>query len=249
MFEFDLPLHLILPAVLLAAFLKGITGLGFSTICLALLANVIDLRIALALILIPSLSSNMIVMVQAGHFIATVKRFRWLYIAAIPGLIIGLGILGQSTPAALAAFLGIVLILYALFALAHPSFMLNTRAATRLAAPAGFITGIINGATDSQVMPALPYLMSLNLHREVLVQASNISFTLGSIIMFAGLTRLGFLDLTTLALSALGVIPVWIGIMVGGWVRIRLPEKWFRTGVLVMLIILGGNLVSALNTA
>ena len=50
MFGVELPIHLVLPAVLLAAFLKGITGLGFSTLCLALLANTIDLRLALPLV-------------------------------------------------------------------------------------------------------------------------------------------------------------------------------------------------------
>ena len=52
----------------IAAFLKGITGLGFSTICLGMLANIIPLPVAIPMVIIPSLSSNVIVMVQAGHF-------------------------------------------------------------------------------------------------------------------------------------------------------------------------------------
>lgn len=237
-----MPLHYVYPAMLMAAFLKGITGLGFSTICLGLLASIIDLRLAIPLVLLPSLSSNAMVMWQAGQFRPTLLRFRMLYLAAIPGLVIGLWVLGSAAPTNLAAWLGIVLAAYAVFALINPAFALSKTWARRLAAPAGFLTGIVNGATGSQVMPALPYLMSLNLPREVLVQAINISFTLGSLVMAVGLAKLGFLDFTMLAVSLGGILLVWAGITAGGWIRVRLPERWFRIGVLVMLIGLGTNL-------
>ena len=181
-------------------------------------------------------------MVQAGHFTQTLKRFRWLYLSALPGLAIGITILSAAAPQSLGAFLGVVLIIYAIFALANPTFHLKERWSRFLAAPVGFLTGIVNGATGSQVMPALPFLMSLKLSRDELVQAINISFTLGSIVMLGGLTTIGILSLPMLAISVLGIIPVWIGITAGGWVRTRLPETWFRTGVLLMLIGLGGNL-------
>jgi uncharacterized membrane protein YfcA len=242
-FETDLPVHLVVPAVALAAFLKGITGLGFSTICLALLASVVDLRLAIPMIIIPSLSSNVLVMVQAGEFRATLIRFKWLYVAAIPGLGLGLLMLSSAAPRELGGALGFVLVLYAVFALINPSFRIASPWAERLAAPTGFMTGIINGATGSQVMPALPFLMSLGLGRDALVQAINISFTLGSLVMLGGLARLGFLDWKLLGLSALGIIPVWLGIKLGSWVRVRLPESWFRIGVLIMLIGLGSNLM------
>lgn len=234
------------PAVALAAFLKGITGLGFSTICLALLASVVDLRLAIPMILVPSLSSNVLVMVQAGGFVATLKRFRWMYLAALPGLALGLTALGTAGPTMLSAVLGVVLVLYAIFALVNPTFTIGPIWAGRLAAPTGFITGVVNGATGSQVMPSLPYLMSLDLDRDTLVQAINISFTLGSLVMLVGLGQLGFLDLQMLGLSALGIIPVWLGIKAGGWVRNRLPERWFRIGVLLMLIGFGLNLATGL---
>ncbi|MCG8529885.1 MAG: hypothetical protein MI749_04390, partial [Desulfovibrionales bacterium] len=51
-----------------AAFLKGLTGLGFSTICISILAVFVDLRLAISLIFLPSLFSNLLVMVEAGHF-------------------------------------------------------------------------------------------------------------------------------------------------------------------------------------
>ena len=58
-----------------AAFVKGITGLGFSTSALALLALTIGIKAALPLLIIPSLTSNAIVMVQTSHFREMLIRF------------------------------------------------------------------------------------------------------------------------------------------------------------------------------
>lgn len=55
-------------AYLVAAFVKGATGLGFSTSALPILALGLGLKSAMPLVIIPSLVSNAIVMMQAGHF-------------------------------------------------------------------------------------------------------------------------------------------------------------------------------------
>lgn len=239
----EIPIDIIAAAFLTAAFLKGITGLGFSTICLALLASAVDLRLAIPMVLIPSLGSNVLVMRQAGHFKQTLFEFRWMYLAALPGLLLGLTVLGSVNSSSSAAILGAVLITYALFALFNPAFALSPKSVSRLKVPVGITTGLINGTTGSQVMPVLPFLLSAGLSPERLVQAVNISFTASSLVMMAGLAYLDFLTLELLAFSALGLLPVYVGITAGGALRRRLPEKAFRVGVLLMLIALGLNLL------
>ena len=163
-------------------------------------------------------------------------------LAAIPGLVAGIWFLETTTNQELSAALGVVLVAYAVFALLNPEFRLSSAMERWLAAPVGLLTGLINGATGSQVMPALPYLMSLGLDRDSLVQSINISFTLGSIVMLAGLAHLGLLNVAMLGYALAGVVVVWLGISAGGWIRSKLPEKWFRIAVLAMLIGLGTNL-------
>ena len=82
-------------AFLASAFLKGITGLGFSTICLGLLASAVDLKVAIPLVLIPSLSSNAFVMLQARRFGEAIRRFWLVFLSALPGLVLGLWVLGS----------------------------------------------------------------------------------------------------------------------------------------------------------
>ena len=75
---------------LLSATAKGVTGLGFSTMCLPFLAVTVGLKEALPLLIIPSIATNLVVMRGAGRFGETLKRFWPMLAATVPGLALGL---------------------------------------------------------------------------------------------------------------------------------------------------------------
>ena len=226
-----------------AASLKGITGLGFSTICLPLLSAFLDLRVAIPLLLLPSLSSNVIVMWQAGGFARAVGRFWPMYLAALPGLWLGVQVLRSADGSVTRAALGVVLVLYAAWALAARTPVFGAGAERWLKPPVGFATGVINGVTGSQVVPVLPFLLSLSLAKDAFVQVINLSFTVSSLTMLALLGDAGLVTPTLLAVGLAGIVPVSIGVRLGGRVRDRLPEAGFRRAVLVFLLVIGAVLV------
>ena len=235
-------LAIIAAAFFFAAFAKGTTGLGFSTTCLPFLVYAMGLKAALPLLIVPSIASNIIVMREAGHFKETVWRFWPLFVMALPGVVIGLWLLDSIDAKLAAAVLGLVLVTYCIFALANPHLRLPTGLEKPLAPFVGFATGILNGMTGSQVMPVLPYLLSLNLEPNRFVQAINCSFTLSSVIMAAGLAKLGLLTLETALISACGLVLVWAGIKLGSRVRNLLSPEVFRVTILVFLMVLGASL-------
>jgi hypothetical protein len=77
---------IILVTYLFASSVKGVTGLGFSTVCLPLLALTVGLKAALPLLIIPSLLSNIIIMRQVGNFQTTLYRFRLMLLATSLGI-------------------------------------------------------------------------------------------------------------------------------------------------------------------
>ena len=109
----------ILMAYLVAGGIKGLTGIGFSTSCLPIMALRLDLKIAIPLVIVPSIVSNLVVMLQAGRFREALSRFWPLYLASIPGLIIGLTILVTIDVDIAKAILGLVLISYAPVSYTH----------------------------------------------------------------------------------------------------------------------------------
>jgi uncharacterized membrane protein YfcA len=131
------------------------------------------------------------------------------------------------------------LVVYGLFALRTPNLTLPPHLEKPLGPVTGLLTGIVNGLTGSQLMPVLPYLMALRLDRERFVQAINCSFTLSSLVMAAGLSKIGLMNVETTLVSALGVVPVWIGLKLGSKVRQRLSPELFRKLVIYMLMVSG----------
>lgn len=233
----------ILSVYLFAATTKGVTGLGFSTTCLPFLTVIVGLKAALPLLIIPSISSNLIVMHNAGRFDDTLRRFWPMLAATVPGLLLGLWALGRADGTKVAAVLGCVLLVWCVFALVKPKMQLPARLEAPLGPVSGFLTGAVNGLTGSQVMPSLPYLMALHLERNMFIQAINCSFTMSSLIMALGLQRLGLFTADAVILSALGTVVVFAGVRFGTRLRAALAPDAFRIAVLCMLMVMGLVLV------
>lgn len=226
-------------AFFFAAFSKGITGMGFATTCLPIIALAMGLEVALPLVLVPSVASNIIVQIEVGHFRESIRRFWPLLIAGMIGVVIGLALLTWMEARAAGAALGVVLFVYGLFALKTPNLALPAHLEKPLGPVTGLTTGIVNGLTGSQLMPVLPYLMALHLDRKRFVQAINCSFTASSLVMAIGLSKIGLMNVETALISTIGIVPVWIGLKLGGNIRRRLSPELFRKLVIYMLMASG----------
>jgi uncharacterized protein len=237
----------ILSAYVVAAGIKGLTGIGFSTSCLPILALRLDLRVAIPLVIIPSIVSNIVVMVQAGRFREAVRRFWPLYVSSIPGLLAGLTILVAIDPDFARAILGVVLVSYSFWALTNRSMALSAGWERKLKIPVGLCTGFVNGLTGSQVMPVLPYLLALDLGKKPFVQAINISFTLSSLIMLSGMNQLGYLSGKALLVAVAGLIPVLLSVALAGKLQQRLSGAWYRRLVLLFLLVMGVTLLARIR--
>lgn len=231
----DWELAAIAGAIFFAGFVKGATGLGFSTTCLALLALAIGLKESLPLVIAPSLASNVVVMAGAGHFGVSIRRFWPMLLLAPVGVALGLMALARVDGAVAGAALGVALLSYVAFAFAQPHWRLPGRLERPLNPAIGLSTGVVNGLTGSQVMPILPYLMSLGLKREVFIQTINLSFTLSTLVMLVGLSQLGLMTVNAAIISVAGVALSVAGVKGGEALRARLTDDAFRIAVLVVL--------------
>lgn len=233
----------IFAAYLFAATAKGITGLGFSTTCLPLLVLAIGLKDAISLVLIPSICSNLVVMRQVGHFRTVVLRFWPMLLVTIPGLILGLWCLSGIDGSSAKIVFGLVLLIWCGFSFLTPNLRLPNHLEGVIAPISGICTGFLNGLTGSQVMPVVPFLMSLNLDRNMFIQAANCSFTMSSLIMMAGLGYLGLFTAADIVISSLGVVCVFIGVKLGSSIRESLSETTFKNVILAMLTMMSISLL------
>ena len=230
-------------AYFIAALVKGLTGLGYSSTSLPILTLAFGLKDALPLVLIPSVASNLVVMVNTGGFRASAQRFWPMLLSAAASVFVGLWALTRMPGESAAALLGIVLLAYVAFALANTRFRLEEARTRKLEPVIGAATGFGNGLTGSQVMPVIPYLLSLDLPRERFLQASNQSFTLSSAAMFVGLGAAGLMTVPVVVVSAFGLVLVALGVRIGQRASRHLAPQAFRTAVLIVLAALGLGLI------
>ena len=107
----------------------------------------------------------------------------------------------------------------------------------------GLVNGVLTGLTGSQIMPLLPYMLSLKLYADRFVQAVNISVALASLVMGLGLAFAGLMTWTLAGVSMLGVVPAFFGVSIGNALRRHLPATAFRSLILLVLAAIGLGLV------
>jgi uncharacterized protein len=226
-----------------AGVIKGATGLGYSSCALPFLVPAVGLKSAIALLIIPALVSNIQVVVTTGHFRETLSRFALLYIAMGPGIIAGSATLNYIDIRIATAALGSVIAGYAIFAIVRPPWSIGSAAERALQIPVGVLNGFVTGLTGSQVMPLFPYIMSLGLDPNRLVQAINLTVTLATAILAIALMMIGVVTIQTGLYSGLAIIPAMAGVALGTSARRHIPGAHFRTLVLVVLLCMGGGLM------
>jgi uncharacterized protein len=218
---------------------KGVFGMGLPTVALGLLSLLMPPVEAATLIVLPTLATNAWQFATGPRPVAVVARFATLLVGVAIGTVAGVGFLTGSHTALVSLALGGVLILYAVVGMVSTRFHV-TQHAQRWSSPLiGVLTGVVNGATGVSVMPLVPYLSSLGLQREALIQAMGLVFLVAMLALAACLAWTGHFHVASAGASALALLPVFAGMYAGQVVRLRLHADAYRRWFFIGLIALG----------
>jgi uncharacterized protein len=228
---------------IIAGTVKGVIGLGLPTISLALLTVAIDLPSAMALMLVPSLVTNVWQAVVGGNFKDTLPRIWPFLIIATATVWIGALSLTRINLSLLSALLGGLLIVYSALNFAGLRLIVKTRHEYWVGGLTGFINGVLTGMTGSFVVPGVMYLQAINLKRDALIQAMGMLFTVSTLALGFSLQQNRFLSIDHGILSFLCLIPAITGMVLGQKFRKRLSEKAFRKVFFFSLFLLGFYIV------
>ena len=245
---YDVTTILIIVTFLVAGTVKGVIGLGLPTVSLALLTVVIDLPTAMALLLLPSLVTNLWQALAGDHARLILQRLWPFLLLATITVWIGASALTQVDLALLSALLGILLVTYAGVNLAGLSITISPQR-ERWAGPLfGLVNGVLTGMTGSFVVPGVMFLQSIGLARDALIQAMGILFTLSTLALAIALQGNALLTLELGILSATALLPAILGMILGQQIRQRISEPLFRQVFFASLLMLGAYIiVSALG--
>ena len=171
----------------LAGCIKGVVGLGLPTVSMALLALLVVPAEAAALLIVPSLVTNLWQLRPFAALGPLLRRLGGMQLGICAGTWLGAWLLGAPAGAWSRAMLGMALIAYGVWGLMGARLSVPARAEAWLSPWVGLITGWVTAATGVFVVPAVPYLQALGLHRDTLVQAMGLCFTVSTLALAGGL--------------------------------------------------------------
>ncbi|SBV32345.1 putative permease [uncultured Sphingopyxis sp.] len=240
MFDYPAPLLIAIIATFFAAgIIKGVTGMGLPTVSMAILGSLLSPLTAAAILLVPSFVTNAW-QLSSGPQLGSLARRLWpMMMMILLGTIAGSFLLTGSDTHMSTAALGLALSIYAAYTLLAKPFHVAAHRERWLSPIIGLATGLLTGATGVFVIPAVPYIQSLELDRDDLVQALGLSFTVSTVALAIGLSWHGAVPLGNLFVSTVAIAPALLGMAVGQFIRTRISPPLFRRVFLIFLLLLG----------
>lgn len=224
---------------LLAGMVKGVIGLGLPTVAMGLLVLVTTPAKAAAVLIVPSLVTNVWQLAAGPSFTRLFQRLWSMNAGICIGAFVGAGLLARTDATLASGGLGAALVLYGALGLSGVRVSVPSRLEPWLSPLVGTATGVVTGATGVFVVPAVPYLQALGLGKDDLVQALGLSFTVSTVALAAGLAGEGAFHVAQVGASVLALIPALAGMLVGQRIRRRVSAGAFRLCFFAGLLALG----------
>jgi uncharacterized membrane protein YfcA len=226
----------------LAGFVKGVIGMGLPTVALGLLGLMITPAQAAAILLVPSLVTNVWQGSAGGGTRVLLRRLWPLFTGICVGTFIGAVTLPRGNGEQATVWLGIVLVVYAVLGLFKVHLLVPPRAERWIGIAVGVVNGVIAVPTGMFAIPSLLYIQALGLERDRLVQALGMSFSVSTVALAAALYEAGELTFSLAWPALLALVAALAGMPFGQLVRSRIAPQTFRLWFFIGLLVLGARL-------
>jgi len=225
-----------------AGMIKGMIGLGLPAVSMGLLTIAMSPFQAAALLIVPSMVTNIWQLFAEGQVWAFIRRFWSLLLGIVIGSVWSfLPTLNQSHGQSSELLLGSMLAIYGLYGLCVNKLPQLTAHERWLSPVIGYLGGAVTVATGVIIIPVVPYLQSLQLKRDELVQALGLTFTISTICLAVFLHHNPMSGVVLdYRLSILALLAALIGMWFGKKIRYQLDEQKFRRIFFMGLVALGG---------
>lgn len=229
----------------IAGAIKGAVGFAMPMLMLSALGSVLPPEQALALLIMPTLITNLWQSLRQGLGAAmgSIRRHR-LLIGTVMGFIcVSAGFARIIPQAPMLALLGVPITAFAALQLSGRPLVIPLGKRRRAEFLTGMIGGLFGGISGIWGPPVLVYLVSANTEKREQVRVQGVVFLLGAVILALAHLVSGVLNPTTLPVSAALAVPAMIGMALGFAVQDRLDLAQFRRWTLIILLIAGLNLI------
>ncbi len=228
--------------ILLSALTQTLSGFGSSLVAMALLPILLNLRQAVPLVALVSLTLEIILLIYYRDAI-NLRAMRRVIIGSLFGIPLGILFLRAADETIVLRLLGVILVgyaVYSLFKLRVPAFV-NPLWGVFF----GFIAGILGGAYNTSGPPVVIYGQSQNWKPNEFKANLQSFFLVNSVIVLSGHGLSGAVSAQTLNYFLFALPALALGIFVGLKLERFVDPLRFRQIVQLLLLALGARLLFA----
>jgi uncharacterized membrane protein YfcA len=230
-------------AIAAGGFTKGVVGIGLPLAAVSLLCFRIDPPVAVALMPIPVLLTNLWQAFSGGYLVQSIKRF-WMMLICLPaGTILGVKVLAHADKDLVSGLLGGIIVIFTLSTFFRLGWRLSREIEPYIRPLVGFAAGFLGGMSSFFGPLLVMFLVAVGLKKDHFIEAIGLSFLVGVISMIFALARYKVLEPADFIWSGLAALPAFVGLILGQWLRGRIQEKRFRHGLLFVFLLSGLNLI------
>lgn len=229
---------------LVAGLVKGMVGFALPLILISGLSTFLPPEVALAGLILPTLATNGIQALRQGveAAIGSIKRFRLFLIVGGLFLMASAQMVSVIPVQVMLLVLGGLITLFCLMQLVGMKFHM-AKPSSRIEAMVAAFAGTIGGVSGVWGPPTVAYLTAIGTPKIEQVRVQGVIYGLGALALLGAHLGSGVLNRATLPFSVALLVPVLLGMWLGGRVHDRIEQATFRRLTLVVLLIAGLNLV------
>ena len=235
MFSDPLIIIAILVAFSLGGILKGATGAGAPIITIPVIAAFYDVRIAVIIMVIPNLLTNI---GQLYQFRKTILPKFFTFSFAIGGGIgafLGTILLANLSIKILTLSVAFIVIVYILLKLLVPSWKLTYEKAKKLVFLMGSLGGVLQGTAGLSAPISITFLNSMKLERNQFIPTISVYFGVMSIFQMPTLYYYNFLNLEIILVSCISTLVLLSFMPIGSWIAKSVSKESFDKITLILL--------------
>lgn len=227
---------LVVIAVLVGFFAKGVTGIGGPMLAIPVLAGFMGAEYAVVVITIPTFLANCWLLWKTREGAVGIWWFMTpLLVAGVVGTALGAWVLTSVDDRIISIVLATLVIAYIVWYLVGPDVQLTRTWARRLAAPTGFFGGALAGATGIAAPVIATYVHALEMTRAAFIFAVTVPFWTLGVVQLVSYAGLGAYDMERVVAGLIAAIPTLGVLPLATRAGERLSHRTFQIAVLVVL--------------
>tara|TARA_R110002051_G_scaffold4386_4_gene23401 strand:- start:17120 stop:17911 length:792 start_codon:yes stop_codon:yes gene_type:complete len=222
-------------AMTLGGILKGATGAGLPVIAVPVLASIYDVRVAVAVMVVPNLISNLR---QVWKFRTVTIDLVFVRVLAVSGAVgVGFGtlFLANFDPIYVQSVMILIIAVYIGLRLFRFELLVTNVKARRLMGPIGLIGGMLQGTVGISAPIAVTFLNAIRLERSAFVFTVSAFFAAMCVVQLPMQIGYGIMTLNTALLGLFALVPLTFALPLGEWVGNKFSARAFDRAILFFL--------------